>query len=172
MSNIIKVIFTLFLGGLATQSNATQTFDIEIQRLKPIGHPSGGTSDKITGLLSINGEYVGKVTENKNYLIPGGKYKGYLRYFSPGEYATSAFGSIGHEGDFLLEAGHVENRTNILFHTGTEPGHSLGCILMGGRLTPLPMDHLLVKMRQAFYGTDLPNASPAKQIKINIIHYE
>jgi hypothetical protein len=82
--------------------------------------------------------------------------------------------------DFLLEVSGVKNsagkaRTDIVFHGGTKPQHSKGCILLGpvsrdkNKVGTIGPDHPLRKLRLLFYGTDQPNQSPDKEISIVIL---
>jgi hypothetical protein len=76
-------------------------------------------------------------------------------------------------GGFLLEVAGVSERSNILFHGGTMPANSRGGILLGavsrkagGAQTA--DDTTLRRIRMKFYGTDVPDATPAVNVRIVI----
>lgn len=124
------------------------------------------------------------MVENEALRIKAGEYKGVIRYVSKNNFAQGPLGEIGNSGDFLMEVAGVAGREGLLFHTGTKPWHSRGCILAGAAqrktvgekvIITIADDSTLRKMRQSFYGTDgLPNACPNKVVKITIkdIHAE
>jgi hypothetical protein len=134
----------------------------------------------IKGTISVNGEVIGNTYENAELKIPPGTYKGILRYWSGHNFVGGPFGTLGKEGDFLLEVANVKEadgtkRTNILFHGGDKPHQSKGCIMLGpvpkGPDTGkpyLPEDHPLRRLRRLFYGTDTPNSTPNRDINIEI----
>lgn len=131
--------------------------------------------DLVSGKIYVNGKLIGDTYENATLMIPTGTYVGLLRYWSGRNFVAGPFGTIGKEGDFLLEVGRVENRTHILLHGGNKPSQSAGCILLGAvsrdpttGIPALKDDHPLRLLRQQFYGTDRPTSTPNKQITIEI----
>lgn len=134
----------------------------------------------ITGKIYVNNSLIGNAFENERYKIPVGEYKGYIRYISDRNRVQNPFGILAKQGDFYLEVANVKglsgkDRTNILFHGGNKPEHSLGCILLGPvkkdkktGTAYLDDDHPLRKLRLLFYGTDTPNMCPDKEISIEI----
>lgn len=134
------------------------------------------------GDLAANGVNLGRFYENPAKMIPAGTYTGIVRYRSEKGFVQSACGQMGHSGDFLLEVANVtatdgRAMTHILLHPGRLPRHSDGCILVGQRPyssgpkpapLPMPASSPLVKLRNAFYGTNEPNACPNKKITIVI----
>jgi len=126
----------------------------------------------IHGRLLVNKKELGGTLERKDKAIPKGSYKGVLRYGSEKGFVQGPEGSYGHKGDFLLEIKGVARRTNILFHGGTKPEHSEGCVLLGpiskapDGTRVVPDGSPLRNLRIAFYGTDTPNSTPFKEITI------
>ena len=143
------------------------TFSIVVDRGEPV-------SDLVPDQITVNGSAIGGGVENNNVKIPAGTYTGKLRYFSKKGFVQGPLGTIGNVGDFLLEVAGVDQRTDILFHGGTKPEHSLGCILLGGVAKDsngvrfVPDDTTLRKLRLAFYGTDTPTSTPDVDIVIVI----
>lgn len=131
----------------------------------------------IPGKLYLNDKLLGDVVENEAYLIPTGEYRGYIDYFSENgkNNVQGPYGEIAAKGDFRVRA-DVSGRPGILFHQGTKPQHSEGCILAGaakrekvGGKDYIRMvdDSPLRAMRQAFYGTDgEPKECPSKKIRV------
>lgn len=156
-------------GGAA--SAEPQEFTVEVVRR----HTKDGL---IYGTLGIDGAAVGGTFEHADLKIPAGTYKGVLRYWSKKGFVQGPLGQLGNTGDFLLEVANVKDakgpRTDILFHAGNKPHHTLGCILLGpvsskidGAAT-VDAKHPLRILRRKFYGTDEPNATPNKKITIVI----
>ena len=147
-------------------------FEIVVTREK-------SSNNLVTGSISANGERLGACFERDDLKIAAGTYPGFMRYGSVKGFAQGPFGEMGQEGDFLLEIGKVKwsdgkERTNLLFHGGTKPEHSKGCIMLGavtrdanGKAV-LPDKHPLRLLRLRFYGTDTPISSPNKSINIVI----
>lgn len=134
------------------------------------------TRDKLViGTLTVNGQVVGKTYENSLLMIPAGVYTGHMRYVSGHNFVQGPFGTVAQAGDFLLEVANVPGRSDILFHGGNKPQQSKGCILLGGvgkdpktQLPSLEYDHPLRKLRRLFYGSEMPVASPAKNVSIRV----
>jgi hypothetical protein len=104
-------------------------FSIVVER----GSPENGL---ITGKLSVNGHRIGTTYENQALKIPAGTYAGVLRYVSGRNFVSGPLGTIGTQGDFLLEVSGVSGRTDILFHGGNKPAQSQGCIMLGPVVPP------------------------------------
>jgi hypothetical protein len=167
---VLKIVFiiSMFYLFFNLKLTAQTDYSISIERFK-----SG--NGLIYGKISINGSLIGNCYENNDLKIPSGNYKGNMRYNSGKGFVQNPFGSLGKEGDFLLEVTGVSGRTNILFHSGNKPSHSQGCILLG----PVNRDisgcayidefHPLRKLRILFYGSETPNYCPDKNISIEII---
>jgi len=162
MLQSLLLTLTSLLTGLPPEPRE-ETFTIIVQREK--------TNDGlVTGQLTVNGTKVGTCYENDTKKIPAGTYNGVLRTKSGKNFVQGPGGKMGNSGDFLVEVGGVDKRTDILFHPGNKKEHSAGCILCG----PVTKDdkdnsiapEALKKMRIAFYGTDTPNATPDKKIVI------
>lgn len=151
-----------------TANAQSKDFQITIQREEK-------KNKLVIGTISVNGEGIGTAYENDDLKIPAGTYKGLLRYWSGKGFAQGPFGTYGQKGDFLLEVSGVKGRTHILFHGGNKPHHSLGCILLGpvnkdaSGVRFLDENHPLVKLRNLFYGTDVPNSTPDKNITVNVV---
>ena len=163
----IFALILVFVSVFACAFTPPAKFDIVIKR--------GQVKNKLVyGTISLNGEEIGAAFENSDLKVAAGVYKGIMRYNSGKNFVQSALGSMSTKGDFLLEVSNVPNKTAILFHPGTLPKHSLGCILLGpankgpdGAIT-ISDTHPLRKLRLAFYGTDEPISSPNKDITITI----
>ncbi len=166
---IALTVFTISL----TETRAALDFTIVINRTNLNGNYLRGT-------ISVNGQIIGSTLENDEYRIPPGRYPGALRYLSHRNFVQNPNGEMFYTGDFLLEIAGVKDwkgrtRTDILFHGGSKPINSEGCILLGSVGKPtngvptISPDHPLYKLRLAFYGTDTPAASPNKTITIEII---
>ncbi|NYF52358.1 hypothetical protein HDF12_002757 [Edaphobacter lichenicola] len=135
---------------------------------------------RVYGDIGINNQNFGRFYENPMVMIPEGSYTGNLRYQSNHNFVLSRCGVATREGDFLIEVNGVKDaggktRADILFHPGALPSNSQGCVLFGARkkdpdggLLPLDSDYPLVKVRQAFYGTDDPKECPNKVITITV----
>src|SRR5690348_2769848 len=115
------------IAGLLTSAPADAepaTFKIEIVRQRT-------ANGLVYGTIGVNDSGIGGAFENADLKIPAGTYRGLLRYWSKKGFAQGPFGSLGREGDFLLEVADVRDgeraRTNILFHAGNKPHHSAGC---------------------------------------------
>ena len=131
----------------------------------------------VLGVLSVNGIPLGDVLENDALRIAAGTYKGVMRYVSSKNFVQGPLGAMGETGDFLLEVSGVKGRGDLLLHTGTKPWHSRGCILAGAAKksvvdgktkVTLVADTTLQKVRQKFYGADVPNACPNLTIRVSI----
>ncbi len=145
-----------------------EAFNILVQREKIDG-------SLVTGSISINGRVIGQTYENSKLMIPAGTYPVHIRYVSGHNFVQGPFGTIAKSGDFLLEIAHVPGRSAILFHGGNNAKQSKGCILLGAvgkdpkmHIPFLYHDHPLRKLRTLFYGTELPDSSPAKAITIRV----
>jgi hypothetical protein len=134
------------------------------------------TEDKLViGTLTVNGQVVGKTYENAVMMIPAGLYPGNIRYVSGHNFVQGPFGTLAHDGDFLLEVANVPGRSDILFHGGNRPQQSKGCIMLGGvgknpktQMPSLEYDHPLRKLRRLFYGSEMPVASPSKNVTVRV----
>ncbi|WP_224483470.1 DUF5675 family protein [Robertkochia aurantiaca] len=161
--NLLFII--LFLVISFSINSQISDFEIKIERLTI-------EQGLIIGKIYVNGNYIGRCYENEVLKIEAGVYPGVMRYFSSNQFVSGPFGTLGNEGDFLVEVSKVENRHNLLFHTGNQPYHSRGCILLGSPIKDssgikyLPIDHPLRKLRNLFYGMDNPNSSPLKEVRI------
>lgn len=142
---------------------------ISLCRQEPAGN-------ELKGELWVDGELVGTTMENNDLRIAEGSYTGLLRYYSAKGHVQGVFGNLATQGDFLLEVGGAKSpdnsaRTNILFHAGTRPHHSKGCILLGaarpsaGGKAAVP-GSALVALRKKFYGTEFPDKTPDVKIQI------
>lgn len=161
-------------------------FDIEIRRDQVAqfqGKDKSGKDreeDGVIGTIFLNGRQIGHAVENDKLKIPAGEYPGYMRYVSGKNFVQGPFGTMAGVGDFLLEAGKVPGRTHILFHGGTKPWHSEGCILLGavksekdanGKIKKswVEQGSALATLRREFYGTETPAACPNTSVIIKII---
>ena len=168
--NSLLIALSILINGFVS---AQTTFNITIERTANIG------DSLITGIISVNGEPIGKTYENKDSLVKADKYRGLMRYYSQRGFVTGPFGTIGNIGDFLLEIDSAYSqtgriKTNVLFHCGFLPKHSKGCIWLGAVSGPksarfIADDHALRKLRLKFYGTETPNSCPNLKIMIEII---
>lgn len=130
------------------------------------------------GQVYVNGTFIGASLENEDLKIARGEYRGIMRYVSGRNFVQGPMGVMANTGDFLLEVGGVAGRSHLLFHGGTKPWHSRGCILLGavhknssaeGDVKRfVPDDNALRKLRLAYYGTDTPIACPDMSIKITL----
>lgn len=151
----------------AQQRPWEQHFDINIVR-------SEVKDGLVYGSIWLNGEFIGNAYENDALKIPTGKYQAYMRYHSQKNFVQGPDGVMTNEGDFLLEVGNVPGRSNILFHSGTKPHHSKGCILLGPAYKNpegsryIKEDHPLYILRQKYYGTNNPDSCPAVAITITV----
>lgn len=167
MRLIVAIVFGLCALGLlapSVRAEERKKFTIVVER----GQAQG---DFLPNQIIVNGAAIGSGLENDRVKVPAGTYTGKLRYYSE-KHVQGPFGTIGQTGDFLLEVSGVPGRTDILFHGGTKPEHSKGCILLGGIAKDgngvrfVPDTTTLRKLRLAFYGTDTPNATPDVDIEI------
>ena len=154
-------------------ANASEDFHIVITRQTV-------KDGLVIGTISVNDQVIGNAYENEDLKIQAGSYRGVLRYWSGHNFVQGPFGTIGKEGDFLLEVTNVHQadgreRKDILFHGGNKPQHSKGCILLGpvgkdpsSGIPSLDDSHPLRKLRKLFYGTDMPNSTPNKNIIIDV----
>lgn len=170
MKIIFQVSFLIIL--LFDTSAFGNDFSMEI-------HRDTLNDNLVEGTIYINGKKIGKTYERYDLKVNRGTYNGSLKYVSYNGHATGPFGTIGNSGDFLLEIDNVKwsdnvPRTNLLFHGGNKPEHSRGCIMIGGvprdnnNIRYLPKWHTLRKLRNEFYGTELPVSCPNKNITIEI----
>lgn len=185
---VVTLVITICLFSTILQANSvvntplsknTDEFHIVIQRQESKDMQREGENFRaIIGTISVNGEEIGSTMERDDLRIGAGSYKGLLRYWSKRGFAQGSFGTYGHEGDFLLEIANVGKRTDLLFHGGNKPWHSKGCILLGAvdkdkefntNIPYLNENHTLIKLRRLFYGTDVPDSTPDKNITITII---
>ena len=95
-------------------------------KFKLIRHPISETSDAVKGHLMVclpkfGWVFICNTLENKQYLIPKGKYP-VSTTFSP-KFKCN-----------LPLLSNVKNRSGIRVHRGTKPEHSRGCILVNDRL--------------------------------------
>ena len=95
-------------------------------KFKLIRLPISETSDAVKGRLmvflpQIGWAFICNTLENKQYLIPEGKYPISTTY-SP-KFKRN-----------LPLLSNVKNRSGIRVHRGTKPEHSRGCILVNDRL--------------------------------------
>lgn len=132
----------------------------------------------VRGTLSVDGQVMGDVSENAQMLIAPGFYTGSLRNSSAHPNVQGQFGTMGTSGgDFLLEVNGVRcasgrARTGLEFHPGTKASDSRGCVLLGParkqngiRFIPDVDTSLLSRLRTAFYGSKLPDATPDRPIQ-------
>ena len=151
------------IGGARTRG----AFHVVVQRRST-------KADLVEGTITVNGEQIGRTYENGDLMIPVGEYRGVVRYHSGKSHSQGPFGMLAKSGDFLLEVAGVDGRRDILFHGGTKPAHSLGCILLGpvlrdrNRAGSVGDDSPLRRLRTLFYGSDVPNATPDVDISIEI----
>ena len=170
---ILHTVIISVVGCLYVRALAGDEFSIAIKRT----HLKG---EELTGTLFINGREIGPTLENDSYRIPPGTYNGVVRYISSHHFVQNPGGELFYTGDFLLEIAGVKDwsgrsRTGILFHAGSKPQNSEGCVLLGavtkdsrGEIILSP-DHPLYKLRESFYGTNDPNSSPNKTVKVEIV---
>jgi hypothetical protein len=148
--------------------NSQEDFTVQVER-------TSVRQGLISGKISVNGQVIGETFENGYLKVSAKTYKGLVRYWSGSGFEQGPFGTIGQKGDFLLEVADVvspqgRKRTDVLFHGGNKVRHSKGCVLLG----PIPADralgddHALRKMRLLFYGKDVPDSTPNKNITISI----
>ena len=95
-------------------------------KFKLIRHPISETSDAVKGHLMVclpkfGWVFICNTLENKQYLIPQGKYP-----------VSTTFSPKFKRNLPLLS--NVKNRLGIRVHRGTKPQHSRGCILVNDRL--------------------------------------
>jgi hypothetical protein len=168
----------------APEKPRLKTFNIEVKRgsvTRFTGKRADGSEaseDGVSGQLLLNGQVIGDTLENDKLKIQSGKYPGFMRYVSGKNFVQGPFGVMANVGDFLLAVGKTEPRTNILFHGGTKPWHSTGCILLGaikskkddkGNVTRwVEETSALRTLRTSFYGAETPSACPNLPIWIEI----
>jgi hypothetical protein len=160
-----------------TDGPAPLVYDIRVVRQR-----EDPATDGIYGTITVQGQFLGPTIERRSTAVRAGAYSGRLRYNSGKGFAVGglpgSIGTINSKGDFLIEIVGAKGRdgaakTAVLFHNGSKPDNSEGCILVGGpsRNGILPADHPLIQMRRMFYG-DLPDGNPlfadVKQIHIVI----
>ena len=95
-------------------------------KFKLIRHPISETSDALKGHLMVclpkfDWVFICNTLENKQYLIPQGKYP-----------VSTTFSPKFKRNLPLLS--NVKKRSGIRVHRGTKPQHSRGCILVNDRL--------------------------------------
>ena len=95
-------------------------------KFKLIRHPISETSDAVKGHLMVclpkfGWVFICNTLENKQYLIPQGKYP-----------VSTTFSPKFKRNLPLLS--NVKNWSGIRVHRGTKPQHSRGCILVNDRL--------------------------------------
>ena len=95
-------------------------------KFKLIRHPISETSDAVKGHLMVclpkfGWVFICNTLENKQYLIPKGKYP-----------VSTTFSPKFKRNLPLLS--NDKNRSGIRVHRGTKPQHSRGCILVNDRL--------------------------------------
>ena len=95
-------------------------------KFKLIRHPISETSDAVKGHLMVclpkfGWVFICNTLENKQYLIPQGKYP-----------VSTTFSPKFKRNLPLLS--NVKKRSGIRVHRGTKPQHSRGCILVNDRL--------------------------------------
>lgn len=172
---VFVLLFTLIMilpgpEQIWLTAHASSDFTVEIFRRSV-------KDNLITGDLYANLEPVGSCFENAQLKVAAGTYPGLIRYYSRRGLAQGDFGTYGNIGDFLLELKDTSGRrTDVLFHGGTLPQHSRGCILMGpvsksadGTKYLDDPNHPLRVLRRKFYGSDTPNSTPNRSITI-IVH--
>ncbi|PXY40377.1 hypothetical protein DMB65_12225 [Flavobacterium cheongpyeongense] len=161
----LYIIFFILYAAITVTLKA-QNINIKIERLTI-------RDGLIVGKIYANGEYLGPAYENEVLRIEKGTYKGIIRYYSGRNFVSSNLGKLATEGDFLLEVGNVDNRRDLLFHTGNKPYHARGCVLLGIPSTSnnkvyLPPENPIRQLRKIFYGTEDPLSSPNKEITITL----
>ncbi|MCW3104218.1 MAG: hypothetical protein JWO09_2658 [Bacteroidetes bacterium] len=168
----LAIVIILFANSSLGSAQA-DNFDILIKRNSIVGN-------LVYCTIFLNGQEIGTAFENNNLKIPTGTYKGLMRYNSGHDFVQSDLGKMSIKGDFLLEVSNVPGnqipilRTDILMHSGNQPKHSKGCILLGpAQKGPdggafIDQNHPLRKLRLAFYGTDDPVSCPNKNITITV----
>ena len=161
---LFAVAVVTFFGVGASRADLP-TFTIVVERDAPVGEAQPSR-------IFVNGKEIGPGLERVATKIAAGEYTGKMRYASSKGFAQGPFGGMAHTGDFLLEVSGVQGRTDILFHGGTRPIHSKGCILLGavrredGGGAATADDSTLRKLRLAFYGSEVPTSTPAVDIKV------
>jgi hypothetical protein len=162
----LSLLAALLVGGalqtVPMQGAGPSAFKLTILRQYP-GHRC------TSGYLAVNGTIIAYTLERpwadnaKNVSsIPAGTYPATLRY--------------DHSDLWRIELQGVPGRSNIQIHVGNEPDQSMGCILVGSQLggdlcsivggTSQPAYRAL---KNAFYGTDSPVATPDKTITVEVI---
>ena len=162
-----------YCADIASHPKQSDTFTVRVDRRCVA---ADGT---VRGTLSVNWQVIGDVSENAQTLIAPGLYTGSLRNSSAHPNVQGQFGTMGRSGgDFLLEVNGVQcasgrTRTGLEFHSGTKASDSRGCVLLGPaskqngvRFLPDVDTSLLSRLRTAFYGSKLPNATPDRPIQL------
>lgn len=146
-------LFLVFSSTLYSQEN----FELTIERKL--------SSSKCTmGYLFANGEVICYTLElpwkdnlNKISCIPIGSYNGILRYDKT--------------DGWRIQLENVPNRTGVQIHMGNYTTQIEGCVLVG---TDAQVENCSVKssavayakLKEAFYGSSNPNATPNKVITV------
>jgi hypothetical protein len=120
-----------------------------------------------SGYFAVNGDIICYCLErpwmgNKPLVsaIPAGTYSAHVRY--------------DHPDAWRIELDNVPGREHVEIHVGNYVFDSEGCILVGASLKA---DDLCVvldsktaynSLRMLFYGSDTPNATPDKDISVDI----
>ena len=163
---MFRSLALLFLVVAPVLGEEPKPFEIVLQREKLEGK-------LLTGTLTVNGQKLGTVYENEDKKIVAGKFPGKIRTSSMRNHAQGPKGLMSNSGDFLIEIASVPGRSDILFHAGNKPEHSLGCVLCG----PIVLDkdgkrfapEVLKQLRLLFFdGEDQPKATPNKKITIEV----
>ncbi|MHB8873587.1 MAG: DUF5675 family protein [Myxococcaceae bacterium] len=164
---------------LATCKGPSEDFHVIIERsgtgeFQEWTTDAGTFNDRLVkGLISIDGVVLGESLEREGRMVPPGTYLGKLRSGADKEIVQGTGGRLAQGGDFLLEISGVPGRTAILFHTGTEPRHSDGCVLLGpAQWDPdkrVAQDQPLFKLRRAYYGADNPCQSVERRIFVHVL---
>ena len=115
------------------------------------------------GDLSVDGKFVCHTLElpwrwnEKNVsCIPPGEYAAFLRYDKPDGWRIQLLAVPG-------------GRTGVQIHVGNYPRQIRGCVLVGTSFASDAVFHsedAYQLLRQAFYGSAAPNASPSVSIRV------
>lgn len=157
-----RTLLIASIAGLFVRQASAQTpFAITIER-KYQG------SDCTSGYLSINGTarmYALELPwhDNAPFIssIPAGVYQGTLRYDKPDHWR--------------IQLVDVPNRPGIQIHIGNVPADSKGCVLVGMSLQSGSLCHVrdsasaYANLKNAFYGTSSPVATPDKAITVEFV---
>lgn len=154
------------LCATASADSALPDFSIVVERGQPVG-------DGIPGTLFVNDNVIGTTLEHLSTAMPAGTYDGTVRYTDGKGLVQSEFGGQSTQGDFLVEI-EIPHHPNVLFHGGVRPNQSTGCVLLGGVIRlgngygVVPDGTSLRRLRQLFYASDSPNATPAVVVRVTI----